>query len=218
MTNGFPLQGIERAAGQRAGFAGEQRTQIVERATIAVEHPSEQAVAHRQMLGPVLDAALGGGGDPRLGRGGRRFDRTDMGAGGESEHVLGRHHEQALAVEADHLGLHRRCALRFDAAVRPQGQTQTGGFHHQAIDPGQASGDAKGIGVRHLLAAGAQVVALDRRVHGLSSVARGGCHCSSKPSPARVRCQRLARVPSTWAPPASISTSPRPTRLSSTMR
>ena len=127
--------------------------EAVQRAAGAVHHPAEQFVSHGQVLGPVGGAAARldpfAGDKLRLGG----FDRQHLGAGGEAEDVVGGHQEDFFAMEADHFGFHRTSARDHDAAPRTEGQLEAGGFHHQAVDARQASGELVRRGGAHQFAA-----------------------------------------------------------------
>ncbi len=124
---------VDGAPRHRLGAHLLQRAETVERHAVRIDDAAEQAVAHRQVQAAVLAAP------PRvvLDAEARRHVRHRAGhhqrAAGQAVQLAVGHQEGAVAVEADHLGQHRRLAVAAaQFAHRAHRHAHAGRFEHQA--------------------------------------------------------------------------------------
>ena len=94
----------------------------------------------------------------------------------QAEDVVGGHHVELVAVEADHLGLDRAAAGHQDAAAGAERQLDARGLHDQAVDAGEAPGNLERVAALDQAAAVAEEVAPQRlvAVHAGGSAAEAG--------------------------------------------
>ena len=147
LLNCCPRHRVNRPALQGAGAAGEQRPFVVERAADAIEHPSQQLVADRALFGTIDGSPAKALRPVDRWQGTRGFAGDDLGAGGQSEHIIRGHQVELFAGEANNFGLDRGAAHRIDVAGTTQGEFQAGSLHDQAVDAGQAAHRPQGLGV-----------------------------------------------------------------------